>query len=79
MSLDYCQARLEIHRYVWVGKLGDATPVTGVNAEAVSCFCLVHRGKALVVVNDTHQITEEGCEWTCESLGDYVQPRARYS
>jgi hypothetical protein len=79
MSIGYYLACLETHRYVWVGKLGDTTPAAGVNADAVSSFCLVHRGKALVVVNDTHQVTQEGLEWTCESLGDCVQPRTHCS
>lgn len=63
MPTGYYLACLETHRYVWIGALGDTTSAAGVDAELVSNFCLVHRGKALIVVSETHQVVENGYEW----------------
>ncbi|CAI8867936.1 conserved hypothetical protein [Pseudomonas sp. IT-P258] len=63
MSTSYYLACLETLRYVWVGTLADTTSAAGVQAEVVSRFCLAHRGKALSVVSEEHQIVEEGQEW----------------
>ncbi|MFW4929832.1 hypothetical protein [Pseudomonas alloputida] len=63
MPTGYYLACLETHRYVWVGTLSDTASPVGVDAEFVSSFCLAHRGKALIVVSETHQIVGEGQEW----------------
>lgn len=63
MPTGYYLACLETQRYVWIGTLGDATSAVGVEAELISSFCLEHRGKALIVVSETHQIVGEGQEW----------------
>ncbi|MBX8514906.1 hypothetical protein K5D69_09380 [Pseudomonas cichorii] len=63
MSTGYYLACLETHRYVWIGTLGDTTSAAGVDIDLVSSFCLVHRGKALIVVSEAHQVVEEGREW----------------
>jgi hypothetical protein len=63
MHTSYYLACLETYRCVWIGTLCDTTSATGVDADLVSSFCLVHRGKALIVVSETHQIVEEGHEW----------------
>lgn len=62
MPTSYYLACLETYRYVWIVTLGDTTSATGVDVGFVSSFCLVHRGKALIVVSETHQIVEEGHE-----------------
>ena len=64
MPISYYLACLETYRYVWIGILGDTAPATDVDADLVSSFCLEHRGKTLIVVSETHQIIEEGDEWT---------------
>lgn len=64
MPTGYYLACFETYRYVWIGTLGDTMSAKGVDAELVSRFCLVHRNKALTVVSDSHQILEEGREWT---------------
>lgn len=63
MPTGYYLTCLETHRYVWIGTLGDTTSAAGVDADLVASFCLVHRGKALIVVSETHQVVEEGHEW----------------
>lgn len=63
MPTGYYLACLKTHRYVWIGTLGDMTSTVGVEAELVSSFCLAHRGKALIVVSETHQIVGEGQGW----------------
>lgn len=63
MPTGYYLACLETQRYVWIGTLGDDTSAVGVEAELISSFCLEHRGKALIVVSETHQIVGEGQEW----------------
>ncbi|WP_349745758.1 hypothetical protein [Pseudomonas frederiksbergensis] len=63
MPTGYYLACPETHRYVWIGKLGDSASAVDVEAELVSSFCLVHRGKALIVVGESHQIVGEGLEW----------------
>ncbi|MCE0980808.1 hypothetical protein LU659_25795 [Pseudomonas monteilii] len=63
MPTGYYLACLETYRYVWIGALGETMSATGVDAELVSSFCLLHRGKALIVVSETHQVIEEGNEW----------------
>lgn len=60
MPTGYYLVCLETGRYVWIGTLGDTMSATGVDADLVSSFCLVHRGKVLTVVSDSHQILEEG-------------------
>ena len=62
MPTSYYLACLETYRYVWIVTLGDTTSATGVDVGFVSNFCLVQRGKALIVVSETHQIVEEGHE-----------------
>lgn len=64
MPISYYLACLASNRYVWIGTLDETTSGTGVDVDLVSNFCLVHRGKALVVVSETHQVIEEGLEWT---------------
>lgn len=65
--LEHCNAYylacLETQRYVWIGALSDTTSTVGADADLVSSFCLVHRGKALIVVSETHQVVGEGHEW----------------
>ena len=63
MPTGYYLACLETHHYVWIGTLGDVPSAVGVAAELVSSFCLAHRGMALIVVSESHQIVEEGQEW----------------
>jgi len=63
MPTGYYLACLETQRYVWIGTLGNTISAAGVNADLVSNFCLVHRGKALIVVSETHQVVDNGCEW----------------
>ncbi len=63
MPIGYYLACLETHRYVWIGKLGDTTSAAGVDADLVSSFCLVHRGRSLIVVSESHQVVGEGHEW----------------
>lgn len=63
MPTGYYLACLETQRFVWIGALGGETAAIDVDAELVSSFCLVHRGKALIVISETHQIIEEGHEW----------------
>ena len=63
MPTSYYLACLATHRYVWIGQLAATTSTPGADAECVSSFCLAHRGKALIVVSETHQITQEGSEW----------------
>ena len=64
MPIGYYLACLETQRYVWIGTLGDITSAVGVDADLVSSFCLVHRGKSLSVISESHQIVGEGHEWT---------------
>lgn len=61
----YYLACLETNRYVWIGLLSETTSAAGVEADLVSSFCFMHRGKSLVVVSETHQIIGEGQEWEC--------------
>lgn len=63
MPIGYYLACLETNRYVWVGTLGEVSSTVSVQAELVSGFCLAHRGKALVVVSEMHQIVGEGQQW----------------
>ncbi|MCY1452948.1 hypothetical protein D9M71_699110 [compost metagenome] len=63
MPTGYYLACLESHRYVWIGTLSDTVSAVGVDADLVSSFCLEHRGKALIVIGETHQVIEEGHEW----------------
>lgn len=56
MPTGYYLACLQTYCYVWIGTLGDITSVIGVDADLISSFCLVHRGKALIVVSETHQV-----------------------
>lgn len=63
MPTGYYLACFETQRFVWIGTLGGATSAIDVDAELVSSFCLVHRGKALIVISETHQVVEEGHEW----------------
>lgn len=63
MPTGYYLACFETNRYIWIGTLGDTMSSTGVDADLVSSFCLVHRGKTLIVVCETHQIVGEGHEW----------------
>jgi hypothetical protein len=63
MPTSYYLACLETYRYVWIGTLSNTASATDVDADLVSSFCLEHRGKALIVVSETHQIVEEGHEW----------------
>lgn len=63
MPIGYYLACLETQRYIWIGALSDTTSTAGADAELVSSFCLLHRGKALVVVSETHQVLTEGQEW----------------
>jgi len=63
MPTGYYLACLETHRYVWIGKLGDTTSAACVDADLVSSFCLVHRGRSLIVVSESHQVVGEGHEW----------------
>lgn len=63
MPTSYYLACLETCRYVWIGTFDDTTSTAGVDAGFISSFCLEHRGKALTVVNETHQVVEEGDEW----------------
>ena len=62
MPIGYYLACLETQRYIWIGTLEDTTSSVGVNADLVSSFCLVHRGKVLIVVSESHQIVGEGQE-----------------
>lgn len=64
MPTGYYLVCLETHRYIWIGALGDTPAAAGVDADLVSSFCLVHRGKALIVVSESHQVVEESHEWT---------------
>lgn len=64
MPTGYYLVCLETQRYVWIGTLGGLTSVVGVDADSVSSFCLVHRGKALIVVSEEHQVIGEGYEWS---------------
>lgn len=63
MPTGYYLACLETHRYVWIGTFGDTTSAAGIDADLVSSFCLVHRGKSLIVISESHQVVEEGHEW----------------
>ncbi|MGI0857219.1 hypothetical protein ACRCPZ_34075 [Pseudomonas aeruginosa] len=63
MPTGYYLVCLESHRFVWIGTLGGTTSAVGVDVDLVSNFCLVHRGKTLIVVSETHQVIEEGYEW----------------
>ena len=63
MPIGYYLACLETHFYVWIGTLGDTVSAAGVDVDLVSSFCLEHRGKALIVIGETHQVIEEGHEW----------------
>jgi hypothetical protein len=64
MPTGYYLACFETYRYVWIGSLDDTSDPSTVNAQHVSAFCLEHRGKALIVVSEEHQVLEEGEEWT---------------
>lgn len=64
MSTGYYLACLETHRYVWIGTLGHIASAVGVDVDLVSSFCLVHRGKSLIVVSESHQVVGEGQEWS---------------
>lgn len=64
MPTGYYLVCLETHRYIWIGALGDTPAAAGVDADLVSSFCLAHRGKALIVVSESHQVVEESHEWT---------------
>ncbi|MFJ5236076.1 hypothetical protein ACIP86_04965 [Pseudomonas neuropathica] len=64
MPTGYYLVCLETHRCIWIGALGDTPAAAGVDADLVSSFCLVHRGKALIVVSESHQVVEESHEWT---------------
>ncbi len=61
MFVGYYLTCLETQRYVWIGTLGDIT--SAVYADLVSSFFLVHRGKTLIVVSESHQVVGEGHEW----------------
>lgn len=63
MPTGYYLACLETQRYVWIGKLSEVISTTGADVELISSFCLAHRGKALLVVSETHQVIDEGHEW----------------
>jgi hypothetical protein len=63
MPTGYYLACLETRRYVWIGTLGETTSAAGVDADLISSFCLLHRGKTLIVVSETHQVVGEGHEW----------------
>ncbi|MCF5691290.1 hypothetical protein GIV23_05390 [Pseudomonas sp. PA-1-2A] len=63
MSTGYYLACLETYRYVWIGTIAETMSAVGVDSERVSSFCLMHRGKALIVVSEAHQVIEEGQEW----------------
>lgn len=63
MPTSYYLACLETHRYVWVGTLDGKNVGADVDADLISNFCLMHRGKALVVVSETHQVIDEGLVW----------------
>lgn len=64
MRVAYYLTCLETGQYIWVGAIGpDGQTIPDVQAGAVSRFALAHRGKPLIVVNDTHPILEEGTEW----------------
>lgn len=62
MPTGYYLACLKTHRYVWIGTLGDTTYVAVVDADLVSSFCLVHRGKSLIVISESHPVVGEGHE-----------------
>ncbi len=64
MPTGYYLACLETLRYIWIGALGGTSSAASVDADLVSSFCLVHRGKALIVVSESHQVVEESHEWT---------------
>lgn len=63
MPTGYYLACLESHRFVWVGTIGETTSAAGLDVNLISSFCLEHRGKALIVVSETHQVIEDGHEW----------------
>jgi hypothetical protein len=63
MPTSYYLACLETHRYVWIGRLDDTTSAAIVEAALICSFCFMHRGKALIVVSETHQVVGEGQEW----------------
>lgn len=63
MPIGYYLACLETQTYVWIGTLGGTAPSGGVDADLISSFCLVHRGKMLIVVSESHQVVGEGQEW----------------
>lgn len=63
MPTGYYLACLETERYVWIGTFGDTNSAAGVDTDLVSSFCLVHRGKSLIVVSESHQVVGEGHEW----------------
>ena len=63
MPTGYYLACLETERYVWIGTFGDTKSAAGVDTDLVSSFCLVHRGKSLIVVSESHQVVGEGHEW----------------
>lgn len=54
MPTGYYLACLETERYVWIGTFGDTKYAAGVDPDLVSSFCLVHRGKSLIVVSESH-------------------------
>ncbi|NHR04481.1 hypothetical protein HA052_04655 [Chromobacterium haemolyticum] len=64
MSVAYNLACLETGQYVWVGALapGGHTVPEG-PAGSIARFALDHRGKPLIVVNDTPPILMHGTEW----------------
>lgn len=65
MPTGYYLACLETQRYIWIGTLGETISAAAIDADLVSRFCLLHRGKALIVVSETHQVVGEGQEWHC--------------
>jgi hypothetical protein len=73
MPIGYYLAGLETQRYIWIGTLGDTTSAAVADAELVSSFCLLHRGKALVVVSETHQVLVEDQEWQCNLRNTQIE------
>lgn len=63
MPTSYYLVCPESNRFVWIGTLGETASANGVDLDLVSNFFLMHRGKMLTVVNEMHQIIEEGLEW----------------
>jgi len=62
-SISYYLACFETGRFVWVGTSKGEPTEPPPDAELVSSFCLVHRGKALIVVSEEHDAIQLGEEW----------------